>query len=474
MAIPLSSLLAADSPPPCAPNSCAQGSHAQGSHAQSPQAPSAARIHGLLEALGRSGEGRDAGPPRWVILLELDDPDLIEALRARGLRLILVLPQAWRVQRLAEAIDAIDTPGFRLCDQLFAAESGEVCWYTYNDPRCDGTRSPGELEADRPNLRLESLEMRPQHTLDSLRHAWTERDGPLEGEGLLLLRDADQLALLAGGGSLLADLAALAWFAPGEANTPPGALLPALASHFLVPWPEAEPGHWWRRDAALELRAENRELHQLWTDSTRHLDQLRGEREAIAQRQLELQAERDALLQSQAGLAAQLAIQQGLASRLAQQLEAERAEAEAQRAAAAQVQAELERSGEEVALLRQRAELQQNEGEALQAELAGVRAQLEVLQAGCDQLQQERDHTVAEREQARAACEQSQERITALQAESERLREDLQEALRLRQGHQEQLATLTLRADHSSRALEELRLELARLIEAGARPAEAP
>lgn len=376
-----------------------------------PSGPLPSRILGRLDELARAATARGATPPRWALLLELDDPALVEDLLARGLRVMLVLPQAWRVARLAEAVEDLNQPGLRLCGELLAAQPGEVCWYRYNDPRCDGLLSPQELAASRPNLRLDALEMRPLHTLDSLRHAWIESDGPLEGEGLLLLRDAGQLELLAGADLLLNDLAALAWFAPSAGGAEPGDPLRAsLAARFLVPWPEADPGHWWRRDAALELNAERRSLQQLLARSTGQLEQLRGEREALALRQAELQAERDGLLQTQAEQAAQLALRDSQAAQRQQQFE--------------------------------------------------------VLQQECLALQAARDQALAERDQAQQQCEELQAGNVRLQAEAERLREDLHEALRARQRQQDQLAALTDRAEQSSCELDELRLRLALLIEA--------
>lgn len=432
-----------------------------------PSGPLPSRILGRLDELARAATARGVTPPRWALLLELDDPALVEDLLARGLRVMLVLPQAWRVARLAEAIEDLNQPGLRLCGELLADQQGEVCWYRYNDPRCDGILSPQELQASRPNLRLDALEMRPLHTLDSLRHAWSESDGPLEGEGLLLLRDAGQLELLAGADLLLNDLAALAWFAPLPGEAEPGdSLRASLAARFLVPWPEADPGHWWRRDAALELSAERRSLQQLLARSTGQLEQLRGEREALALRQAELQAERDGLLQIQAELAAQLALRDTQAAQRQQQFEALQQEFGAlqlesaeQRSAAEALQADNRLRQEESQRLNDQGVVLQEECLALQAALVGLQGQLQEAQAG-------RDQALAEREQAQQEREELQAVIARLQAEAERLREDLHQALRARQLQQDQLAALTNRAEDSSRELDELRLRLALLIEA--------
>jgi hypothetical protein len=438
-----------------------------------PSDASPSRILGQLDALARTAESRDVPAPSWAVLIELDDPGLLEDLLARGLRVMLVLPQAWRVARLAEAIEDLNRPGLRLCGELLAAEAGEVCWYRYNDPRCDGTRSPQELQASRPNLRLDALEMRPLHTLDSLRHAWIERDGELEGEGVLLLSHAGQLELLPGADLLLNDLAALAWFGPldaqphadaepvvdhgSEPEVPCRSLSDSLSARFLVPWPEAEPGHWWRRDVALEFKAERRSLQLLLASSTGQLEQLRAEREALALRQAELQAERDGMLQAQAEQVAQLAFQAAQAARWQQEHHSLQQESAAQRAAAEALQEDNRLCQEEAQRLSDQGGLLQQECLALQAELAALRAQLQEAQAGCAE-------ALAERAQLQAG-------MAALQAEAERLREDLHEALRARQHQQDQLAGLTDRAEQSSRELEVLRQRLVLLIEAAAAPA---
>lgn len=435
----------------------------------SPSGPPPSRILGRLDELARVATSRGVEAPRWALLVELDDPALVEDLLARGLRVMLVLPQAWRVARLAEAIEDLNQPGLRLCAELLAAQPGEMCWYRYNDPRCDGIRSPQELQASRPNLRLDALEMRSLHTLDSLRHAWTQSDGPLEGEGLLLLRDAEQLELLAGADLLLNDLAALACFAPLDGVAESGDSLRAdLAARFLVPWPEADPGQWWRRDAALELQAERRSLQQLLARSTGQLEQLRAEREALALRQAELQAERDGLLQIQAELAAQLALQDTQAAHQQQRFEALQQEFGAlqvewatQCSAAEVLQTDNAVRQEESQRLSHQAGVMQEECLALQAELVGLQGQLQEAQAGRDQALAERDQAQQEREQLKAG-------IARLQAEAERLREDLHEVLRARQLQQDQLAALTNRAEQSSRDLEDMRLRLALLIEAAA------
>lgn len=445
-----------------------------------PSDASPSRILGQLDALARTAESRDVPAPSWALLIELDDPGLLEDLLARGLRVMLVLPQAWRVARLAEAIEDLNRPGLRLCGEALAAEAGEVCWYRYNDPRCDGTRSPQELQASRPNLRLDALEMRPLHTLDSLRHAWIERDGPLEGEGVLLLSHAGQLELLAGADLLLNDLAALAWFGPldaqpdgdaeavvdhgSEQEVPSPSLSDSLSARFLAPWPEAEPGHWWRRDVALEFKAERRNLQLLLANSTGQLEQLRAEREALALRQAELQAERDGMLQAQAEQVAQLAFQAAQAARwqqehhsLQQEHHSLQQESAAQRAAAEALQEDNRLRQEEAQRLSDQGGMLQQECLALQAELAALRTQLQEAQAGCAE-------ALAERGQLQAG-------MAALQAEAERLREDLHEALRARQHQQDQLAGLTDRAEQSSRELEVLRQRLVLLIEAAAAPA---
>ncbi len=440
-----------------------------------PSEPSPSRILCQLDALARTAASRDVPPPGWALLIELDDPGLVEDLLGRGLRVMLVLPQLWRVERLAEAIEDLNRPGLRLCSELLAAEPGEVCWYRYNDPRCDGTLSPQELQASRPNLRLEALDTRPLHTLDSLRHAWIESDGPLEGEGVLLLSHAGQLELLAGADLLLNDLAALAWLGveQGSGQEVPGrSLSERLSARFLAPWPEAEPGHWWRRDVALEFNAERRSLQLQLARTTEQLEQLRAEREALALRQAELQAERDGWLLAQAEQVAQLAVQAAQAARwqqehhsLLQEHQSLQQECAEQRTAAEALQQDNHLRQEDVQRLSHQAELQQQECLALQAELAALRGQLQETQAG-------RDHALMERDQLLQERAQLQSGIAGLQAEAERLREDLHEALRARQHQQEQLAGLTERAEQSSRELEGLRQRLVLLIEAAAVPAE--
>jgi hypothetical protein len=434
-----------------------------------PPGATPSRIARQLDALARAAESRDVSPPGWALLVELDDPGLVEDLLARGLRVMLVLPQAWRVERLAEAVDDLNRPGLRLCGELLASEPGEVCWYSYNDPRCDGTSSPQELQLSRPNLRLDALEMRPLHTLDSLRHAWIERDGPLEGEGVLLLSDAGQLELLAGADLLLNDLAALAWFGPGDAQPPD-----SLAARFLAPWPEAEPGQWWRRDGALELRAECRTLQQMLARCTAQLEHLRAEREHLAQRQAELQAERDGSLQTQAEQAAQLALQIAQAVRLQQEHSSLLQQYAEQLSTAEALQEDSRRHLEESQRLSDQGLLLQEQCLALQAEVSAVRGQLQLGQAGLAEALAERDQARAERDQLLAERGQLQAGIATLQAEAERQREDLHEALRARQQQQEQLAGLTDRAERSSRELEVLRQRLVLLIEAAEPAAEGP
>lgn len=124
---------------------------------------------------------------------------------------LLAMPQGYEQgEELRQELQEQGTGGVTLCSELLAAESGEVCWYRYNDARHDGTTPPELLQALWPNLKLESLELRPTQRLDGVLGAWIEQVGAdAQAPGLLWLPAREAFAVLSGAGAFLERLEAI-------------------------------------------------------------------------------------------------------------------------------------------------------------------------------------------------------------------------------------------------------------------------
>ena len=181
------------------------------------------------------------------------------------------------------------------CVELLGADPGEVCWYHYNDSRYHGLQSPEELQPQRPNLRLQSLELRPVRTLAQVCERWAESEGAVhEGAGLLWLLEPNNAATtLAGAGAWLNALETI----HVAGTLPEPAQLTALLDGACFRPTASEPSlHQWQRDP---LRVLQNTCDALIAERDGVLAQnhdLTQQHHALQQSQAQLSAERDSLI----------------------------------------------------------------------------------------------------------------------------------------------------------------------------------
>ena len=140
----------------------------------------------------------------------------IQAAAQAGLPVLAMLQGYEHGEELKLELQEQGTGGVTLCSELLGAESGEVCWYRYNDGRHNGTTPPELLQAVWPNLKLESLELRSTRLLDGVLSVWLEQVGAdAQAPGLLWLPATEASAVLGGAGAFLERLEAI-WLEGSE------------------------------------------------------------------------------------------------------------------------------------------------------------------------------------------------------------------------------------------------------------------
>ena len=163
----------------------------------------------LLEQLQQ--HGARAG---WLVLVGPlpagEELAWIQAAAQAGVPVLAMVPGYEQGEELKQELQEQGAGAVTLCSELLAAESGEVCWYRYNDARHNGTTPPELLQAVWPNLRLESLELRPTRRLDGVLSVWLEQaNADAKAPGLLWLPATEASAVLSGAGAFLVRLEAI-------------------------------------------------------------------------------------------------------------------------------------------------------------------------------------------------------------------------------------------------------------------------
>ena len=166
---------------------------------------------GLREQMDR--HGAQAG---WMVLVGPLPPGeelvWIQAVAAADRPVLVVLPgmEPQEGEELRQQLQEHGVEGVTICSELLGAEPAEVCWYRYNDNRQNGSTPPELLQALWPNLKLESLELRPTRRLDGVLSAWLEQAGPdAQAPGLLWSPATEASAVLGGAGAFLERLEAI-------------------------------------------------------------------------------------------------------------------------------------------------------------------------------------------------------------------------------------------------------------------------
>ena len=341
----------------------------------------------------------------WVVLVGPlpagEEQAWIQAVAEEGRQVLVILPglDAEQGQALRQQLPEQVLVGVTFCCELLGAEPGEVCWYRYNDRRHNGTTSPELLQTNWPNLRLESLELRPQRTLAEVLDQWMADEAqPLEAEGSLWLPAASASDVLAGAGSWLSSLSAIAVAGSMDASHPLAARLEPACFRAEDVGPQLQL---WRRDPLLVLHAEREELRiQMQT--------LEGEKST-------LQAECEGVIAEREGLRIQM-----------QALNSERASLQAERNALQEQRDALqtERDGLQVERddLSSRLLTLTSEFQELASQRQELSGQLETLSTQRDGLQQERDRLNAERSELQSERDNLQEEKNHLATEKQQLR----------------------------------------------------
>ena len=231
----------------------------------------------------------------WLVLVCRGGAAVALALARMGKPLLVVEADPDQVEELQRLLaEEADSAPTVFCE-LLGSESGETCWYRYNDPRQNGTTGLEALQAHFPNLRLQSLEPRSLRRLDAVLTAWQEfvhkaGDGPLGGAGALVAMGVEALPLLQGGGSWLERFSQLL--------VPPPLL---TAEGDIDAWPALLRGHCLQPAASNPLPKGGEALILLEQDRARLLEQRL--QQAFA-RISNIEAERDGLLAARDDLAA--------------------------------------------------------------------------------------------------------------------------------------------------------------------------
>ncbi|MCT0225753.1 hypothetical protein, partial [Synechococcus sp. CS-1328] len=361
----------------------------------SPVAPAPAALR--LEALTNL---HSAG---WLVLVCRGGAAVALDLARLGKPLLVVEADPEQVEELHRQVAENPASALTVCCELLGSETGETCWYRYNDARQNGTTGLDALQGRYPNLRLQSLELRPLRRLDALLAAWEERgrssgDDLLKGPGALVAYGVEALPLLQGGSSWLERFSQLVVPPPRlEAEGDLEAWPVLLRHHCLQPSadnPQPQGGEAWilleqDRERLLEEQLQQA-LDQISTVAAER-NALKAERDGLNTKQQELTAQRDGLTKERDALEAE---RDGLNTKQ-QELTAQRDGLTKERDAL-----KAERDGlstKQQELTAQRDGLTK-ERDALKAERDGLSTKQQELTAQRDGLTKERDALKAERD----------------------------------------------------------------------------
>lgn len=243
---------------------------------------------------------RAAEQANWCVLVGRGGTALALELAQLGKPLLVVEADPEQVEELQRQLAEEPTGALTVCCELLGSEAGETCWYRYNDPRRNGPMGPEAMPTHFPNLRLLSLELRPQRRLDALLSAWEERrkglgDATLRGPGVLVGTGVEALPVLQGCGPWIERFETLYWAfswlgAEAHAEAWEELLHQSCLRESNPPPPQQESPRWsvlhQHREDLLE-----RKLHE----ALRHIANLSSERDSLANELDALRAERDGL-----------------------------------------------------------------------------------------------------------------------------------------------------------------------------------
>ena len=368
----------------------------------------------------------------WLVLVCRGGAAVALELARLGKPLLVVEENPEQFEELQRQLGEEDKSAITVYCELLGLEVGETCWHRYNDSRLNGTTELEILQADFPNLRLQSLEQRRIRRLDAVLEDWKEHgqstaNGHLEGAGALVAFGVAALPLLQGCGRGLERFSKLLIPPPiletdGDLETWPA----LLRRHCLQPSsdiPLAKQQEGWillqqdrqqlleeqlqqalSRISTVEAERDDLATNQQALAAQRdglvnELDALKAERDGLATNQQALTAQRDGLAKELDALKAE---RDGLATKqqaltahrdgLVKELDALNAEREDittnQQALAAQRDS---LSNELDALKAQRDDLATNQ-QALAAQRDSLAKELDALKAQGDDLAQERDN----------------------------------------------------------------------------------
>ena len=218
-----------------------------------------------------------------VVACSGPDTDWMPLLEACPGPKLLVVPDAWVASELERPLQEI---GVEVEVQVawISAHEGEANWYTYNDPRRNGAEPPAGLQERFPNLQLQTMERRPQISLQTLLQSWepAQRDG---GALVWCSNSAEPL--------LTAEALKTCNVLVVPAIEADATWRAALQPYWLRP--DADHTGLWRRDAMAYLKAT---LQARCDAFTQQVTALQTDRHQLEAEKLELQVRCDELQQN--------------------------------------------------------------------------------------------------------------------------------------------------------------------------------
>lgn len=193
---------------------------------------------------------------RWAVVVGVQDAGLIAEIQRQCPLLLVIEPSRRRLERLRSACGQ-HPAGLQFWQDPVGAEEEKVRWYSYNDPRLDGRRSPAELSNTLKNVSLLDEECRQAHGLGQVVNEWLGTPDSLPEGGVLFLQNSDPEPLIIGASSLLPSLAHLVLWTESTAEWQPASINESLE----ISLEEAcfsrsshEAFHWEKDDRLLLLR----------------------------------------------------------------------------------------------------------------------------------------------------------------------------------------------------------------------------
>ena len=141
----------------------------------------------------------------WLVLVCRGGAAVALELARLGKPLLVVEENPEQLEELQRQLGEEEKNAITVYCELLGSEVGETCWHRYNDSRLNGTTELEILQADFPNLRLQSLEQRRIRRLDAVLEDWKEHgqstaNGHLARAGALVAFGVAALPLLQGCG----------------------------------------------------------------------------------------------------------------------------------------------------------------------------------------------------------------------------------------------------------------------------------